>query len=111
MDNEQDRELSQLLDNYVVADADTALLDRIVASVQETKIVALDVHRRQSSFTKTAWIKGAAMIAATAVLGFWLGSASLETPTNYALVQQKSSVSVNPDNVIFGPRTINEVLL
>ena len=111
MDNEQYKELSQLLDNYIVADADTALFDRIVAQVQETKIVTIDVHGRQSSFKNMALIKEAAMIAATAVLGFWLGSAMLNTPTNYALVQEKSSDGVNLDKVIFGPKTVNEVIL
>ena len=103
MDSEPDKELAQLLDSYAVADADQALLDRIVARAEATKIIAMPA--------RLTWIKSAAMIAATAVLGFWFGNATLQTPTHYVQADENTSGSVNLDKVIIGPKTFNEVML
>jgi hypothetical protein len=111
METEEEVNLVRLLDCYWVADADRQLLERIVTRAEAAKAKAKHVP------VHYAWIKGAAAIAATAVLGFWLGSASSLPLGHYtaaartAAVPVSASTNINLDKVILGPQSFNEVML
>lgn len=97
-----DKQLNQLLDSYAVEDADTALLDRIVERAQATHgsppVVSLPAYRPLM----------AAMMAACAVLGFWMGNATLVVEAQTA---QNPAGAVSLDSVILGPNSFSEVML
>ena len=106
MNTEQKLDLARLLDCYHVADAHPALLEHIMARVQAKK----------RTRTYRSWVKSAASLAATAIIGFWLGNMSLQsmayhTPTKTADAQSDGSGDINLDKVILGPKSFNEVML
>jgi hypothetical protein len=95
MDNTQERQLNAWLDQYTVPDADEALLHAILSKAAQPKTTA-----------HIDWFRNAGLVAATALCGFWFGSASLQT-----VVAATPLASLNIDNVILGPQTMNEVML
>lgn len=108
--DKDDLKLNALLDNYQVNDADGDLLDRIVnhAKKQPTNVVRLPLRQREP------WLKNVALIAATAVLGFWYGNSTIE-PVNYrenpSATASQASYSSNLDNELLGPKSYSEVML
>lgn len=104
---DKDTELNRLLGRYTIADADDALLDRIVAHAQATKPSPL-----RAPANDNGWLKSAALLAACAVFGFVYGGSTVTTSTTapqHATAQESSSVDI--DTIILGPTTLNEVLL
>lgn len=106
MNTEKDLNLAHLLDCYQISDASPALLERIMARVQAKKRVR----------TYRSWVKSAASLAATAIIGFWLGNMSLQSmayhaTTKTADAQRDASEDINLDKVILGPKSFNEVML
>ncbi len=83
--------LDEVLSAYTVRDADRDLLERIV-----TTAAAQPRAPRRDVFAQ------AAMFAAVAVIGFWLGNA---TPA----ATQTSTPSNFMDNVILGPDSVAEM--
>ncbi|MDR3448950.1 MAG: hypothetical protein P4M15_04240 [Alphaproteobacteria bacterium] len=102
---EQERKLKDWLDSYKVADADSALLDRIVARAAATPQQTEQIDSR-------SWGSYATALAAVAVLGFWFGNASLSKPVS-TLSSQQSFLSGKSylNKIIFGPKTWQEVSL
>jgi len=109
MGNEQqhktdDDGLADWLAAYRVADANVALLDRIVA------VAASTPQRLKWGFG--SWWEEAATLAALALLGFWIGNASLPPlAKNTAMRPAYSAGAVYLDKIIFGPKSWREVNL
>ncbi len=99
MDNQDhDTTLQRLLDSYDIAPPDPALIDRIVALTHSHRIPA---NSNQS------WMQNAALIAATAVVGFWFGSL---TPLQDTATTSASG-GLSLESVILGPQSVSEVML
>jgi hypothetical protein len=99
--------IDKLLDSYTVADADQALLDRIVAKAQ--------AQPANENISAVVWMRRSAMLAATAVLGFWLGNvthpaakmtpAAITTAATAATTAQQDYL----DRMIMGPGSLEEM--
>lgn len=126
MKQEQDRELGRLLSCYRVAVPDTqahnALLDRIVAAASAVPQdrAPLFSSRTFSSRPRSlrnwaqGWTADAAALAAVALLGFWIGNASLMTTSSVKTVSTQATYSASADylnRIVFGPKSLNEVSL
>ncbi len=96
----QDKELDRLLDEYKVADADQALLDRIVTAAKA---------QPANENTRRLWLQRSAMMAAMAVLGFWLGHAT--GPRQQAASTTTAQSSYYLDSMIMGPQSLDEMRL
>ncbi|MDR3424571.1 MAG: hypothetical protein P4M13_05770 [Alphaproteobacteria bacterium] len=111
MRQEQDCEMAQRLADYRVADADEALLDRIVAAACATP------QNPPRSFSLRIWVQSwtadAAALVAVALLGFWIGTHSFPAATTKtAAAREASSVGENYfDRIIFGPQSWKEINL
>ena len=106
---DKDTELDRLLDRYAVADADDALLGRIVAQTQATRPSPL-----RAPANDNGWFKSAALLAACAIFGFAYGGSTVVTPSAATVAQHASaqeSNDVDMDTLILGTTTLNEVLL
>jgi len=93
-------ELAQLLDSYALPPADdTALLDRIVA-----RAARIPVARPAHLYSQ--WVKNAALLAATALFGFWCGNMSLQQAN-----MPDAGGGISVDKVIWAPKTLDGVML
>lgn len=101
MHKKTDTKLDKFLDSYKVQDADSALLESIVAQVQSANNYNNDY----------LWVRNTAMLAATAIVGFWLGSLSLQSEGINTSQSNLKSGTVTLDSVILGPKTLNELML
>ena len=99
MDHSDDKALDRLLESYVVAPADEALLEHIMAQAVAMPIAVYH------------WRRAMPLLAACAVLGFWIGGATLPAVTTAVAQQSSGQGTVNFDNVILGPTTFQEVIL
>lgn len=101
MDEKQDNQLKALLQHYQVKPADSALIGRIVLSVQ----TAETTPGRRKPFM---WLSNAAMMCATALFGFWLGSSYSMQP---AINPSNYYDAIPIDTILFGTNNIKEVVL
>jgi hypothetical protein len=95
----EDNELDKMLDSFKVADADKALLDRIVATAQ---------RQPANENTRRLWLQRSAMMTVLAVVGFWLGHVA-------GPVQQAASTTTATqssyylDSMIMGPQSLSDM--
>lgn len=98
-------ELDKMLDTYKVADADAPLLDRITAAAQREAV--------NENAAKAVWIRRTAMLAVTAILGFWMGNvtqpASRPLTATSVSVQSAGSDQYYLDRMIMGPGSLDEI--
>lgn len=106
--DKSDQDLNRWLDSYRVENADEALLESIILEARQRKQDAKVV-----TFPKAAgqggWFKNAGAMAATALCGFWLGTASLQEAGT--VLSSSDDAAINIDTVILGPQNQHEVLL
>jgi hypothetical protein len=98
-------EIDKMLDSYKVADADDVLLDRIVTIAQK--------QAANENAAKRTWLQRGALLAATAVLGFWLGNATVPAAKNYSapVTQTTGSEQYYLDRMIMGPKSLDDMQL
>ena len=110
MRTEEELKLAEWLDSYELPDADSQLLERIVQQAKQAKVaemvILLPCNRRRH----------ASVLAALAVIGFWLGHISLQQQANDTLSQTFAipvnlSDTVNLDKVILGLESLQEMML
>lgn len=110
MEQEPEHKLEDWLDAYKVADADPALLDRIVT------MAAVTPQQAERRAHLPAWVQSwgahAAALAVIALLGFWIGNGSFPKSANTVSTRQTFlSGESYLDEIIFGPKTWQEVSL
>lgn len=105
MQHKQDKKLAVILDIYAVADASPELLDRIMANVQCAPVYNLQSHARFLGRMNLS------LILVAAVLGFWLGNASLTTKNGNSAYSSIYPSDSNFYNSLLEPKTWNEVVL
>ena len=98
--DKHDAALDALLDSYTVEGADDALMARIF---RET------VQRPPAPATRHNWRLAGTAMAASALLGFWLGMGQMPAATVTVAQQEQSELDI--DTELLGSTTINEVLL
>lgn len=64
----EDNDLDKMLGSYKVADAGAELRERIVAAAKA---------QPANENTRAVWLRHGALLAMAAVLGFWLGNATI----------------------------------
>ncbi|TAL28358.1 MAG: hypothetical protein EPN97_14575 [Alphaproteobacteria bacterium] len=102
--------LDKMLDSYKVSDAGDPLLDRIVTAAQ--------TQAANENAAKAIWFRRTAMLAATAVLGFWIGNATkpavhatTATISSYSTAQTGSNEQYYLDRMIMGPDSLDDMQL
>lgn len=111
-----DKDLDSALASYTVADADKSLLDQIVVTA---------AGQPANENISGGWFRRSAMLVATAVLGFWLGSVSSPAQTVSALAVSTSAAGTQAaattgtstetteylDRMIMGPGSLQDMRL
>jgi len=105
MKHKTDDQLARLLNSYAVADADVALLDRIIAGAQATQSAPVYIPVWRS------WKMDVAALAFVALLGFWFGLTSLPATSGYVFYQANPSNTAGFDDIILGATTWKAVKL
>lgn len=103
MPNDFDAQLRKTLANYHVAEADPALLDRIVAAAGRTPPTVLLFWRRPS-------LRRGSLCAffGIALLGFYLGHTTTSQPHNSPQTQNLTSAL---ESAVWGTTEIKEIML
>lgn len=105
MRHELDKDLANILDTYAVPGASPELMRRLVAETQTAPNLYVKAP--------LGWLgrMDIAVMALAAVVGFWLGSASLTAQGVKASSSSSLTSTANLNTVILGPKTWQEVML
>ena len=103
MDNQEDKKLFELLDHYIIKDADESLLNNIIERASKSKQFASNDNNK----FHYKWKKELVAFTLIAIIGFWIGNQSSIITNN----SKQTPNAVNVDKIIFGPNNVYEVIL
>lgn len=119
-----DQKLDMLLSTLQPAAADDALVDKIMAAAMATPQQDASTPARTAHvpypFMRRLHMAGfgraGVALAATAIFGFWLGQANIATQTTNlstqpAVSESASSAGITLETVVFGPGSLDELML
>lgn len=105
----EDNDLDKMLDSYKVADAGAELRERIVSAAKT---------QPANENTRAVWLRHGALLAMAAVLGFWLGNATI--PVQHVVKPAAPTATTTTtstagqdyfDRMILGPGSLEDMRL